>query len=120
MSKCWGYLILAVALGVLIGRFGGTFGDGPSVQPGSYPPGAVEQANTTPTLWRKGPPPKGTWMWGGVMPKGESHTSFYFADFWGGHAKIYKSGKWERIEFANIAYWNNSLALPLPRTLTEE
>lgn len=67
--------------------------------------------------WHKGPLPADTWNWGGVVPVGSNpRHGFYFADFRGDHALISKSvdgvSVWERIEAADIAFFNNSLPMP--------
>ncbi len=63
--------------------------------------------------WKKGPLPKETWGWGGVVPVStEPMSGFYFADFCGDHVKI-QSGPGETVLKADeVAYYDNSLELP--------
>lgn len=63
--------------------------------------------------WQRGPVPKGTYNWGGVVLKDQEpsrYSGFYFADFAGDHVKMCPSGR--RIELDEIAWYNNSLELP--------
>jgi len=60
--------------------------------------------------WKKGPMPKETWLWGGVVPVGESvGGGFFFADFHGDHVLTHTG---RRIEAADVAWYNNSIGLP--------
>jgi hypothetical protein len=61
--------------------------------------------------WKKGPLPKGTFNWGGVMVKGTSATGFHFADFCGDHVKLPMSNN-KRVEAQDVAYYDNSLEVP--------
>jgi hypothetical protein len=67
------------------------------------------------THWKKGPLPPNTWDWGGLVDKDFAKGSgFYFADFRGDHATVYK-GEFPakvRIEAADILWYNNSIKLP--------
>jgi hypothetical protein len=62
-------------------------------------------------MWQKGPLPPNTWMWGGVVKRGESTLGFRFADFHGDHVTTVPGG--ERIEAADVAFYNNALSLPI-------
>jgi hypothetical protein len=59
--------------------------------------------------WKKGPLPKDTFNWGGVVPVGLD-SGFYFADFWGDHVIVVPTGK--RLEPHEVAYYNNCLTEP--------
>ena len=73
--------------------------------------------------WQRGPIPENTWQWGGVVIKGESEFGFYFADFCGTYVAVQrepKSGReiagkpgWSRYGPNEIAWWNNTLSLPI-------
>ena len=67
--------------------------------------------------WQKGPLPKGTFGWGGVVPVGESHVGhgFYFADFKGDSVRaIGGAGGHKDAELGphDVAWFDNSLTLP--------
>lgn len=65
------------------------------------------------TQWKKGPLPPGTWNWGGIVvgPRTRDPVSgFYFADFRGDH--VLRLPDNERVEAADVLYYNNSLDLP--------
>lgn len=66
--------------------------------------------------WKKGPLPAGTWQWGGVMVHGESTMGFHFADFKGDHVLLFDKNN-RRVEAWEVAFYNNSLTLPLPKEL---
>jgi hypothetical protein len=66
--------------------------------------------------WKKGPMPKNTWNWGGVVPAGQGSYGFMFADFHGDHVILCPSGK--RLEPHEVAFYNNSLELP-PKAAAE-
>ncbi len=65
--------------------------------------------------WKKGPLPKDTWNWGGVVPVSDaSGGGFYFADFKGDHAVISTSGEKNGLILKpeEIAFYDNSIELP--------
>jgi hypothetical protein len=84
--------------------------------------GKGEQEDAEACGWRKGPLPKDTYNWGGVVPVGvELGYGFYFADFAGDHVKIDHVERndagvmvWstKRLEADQVAWWNNCLELP--------
>lgn len=61
--------------------------------------------------WKKGAPPMGTFNWGGVMIEGEATSGFHFADFHGDHITLPMDGN-RRVEFYDVAFWNNCLSMP--------
>ncbi len=61
-------------------------------------------------MWRPGPLPPNTWMWGGVVPKGETGSGFYFADFQGDTVKTVPDGRVLKAD--EVAYYDNGLELP--------
>lgn len=65
--------------------------------------------------WKKGPLPKDTYNWGGVVRVGGAVEGFFFADFCGDHVKIQgDDGKFsKRLEADEIAYYDNCLELPI-------
>jgi hypothetical protein len=71
--------------------------------------------------WQRGPLPKGTWNWGGVvtiamLSESGKSSGFHFADFCGDHVKVetFKDGRrgHERVEAHEVAFYNNALDLP--------
>ena len=64
--------------------------------------------------WKKGPLPKDTWNWGGVVPNGDTSSGFYFADFHGEYAVMNPGdGSCERtLKADEIAWYDNSLEMP--------
>ena len=71
--------------------------------------------------WQKGPPPQGTWFWGGiVLEDSDPDNGFLLASFSGDHALIQEDGRFKkRVEFHDIAYWNNDLEWPIPKEVRE-
>lgn len=72
-------------------------------------------------MWRKGPLPPGTYMWGGAVPVDEeTGYGFYFADFAGDHVVLVGTGKDgapDRVLKAHeVAWYNNALDLPPGKT----
>lgn len=62
--------------------------------------------------WKKGPLPKDTWNWGGVVPVGEEQGGgFYFADFCGDHVEVV-GDKPTTLKADQVAYYDNCLELP--------
>ena len=60
--------------------------------------------------WKKGPLPKDTYYWGGVVPIGENNNGgFYFADFKGDHVEIVQTGR--VLQADEVAWYDNSLEL---------
>jgi len=62
--------------------------------------------------WKKGPMPAGTYGWGGVVPFDLKSAGFYFADFCGDTVKVMTEPE-RIIQTHEVAYYNNSLELPL-------
>lgn len=68
--------------------------------------------------WKQGPLPPGTWNWGGVVPRGEEPSGFYFADFCGDHVVVQDGGgpgtpiPHRVLKPEDVAWYNNSLDLP--------
>ena len=63
--------------------------------------------------WQKGPMPKGTYGWGGVVRDGESTQGFWFADFCGDKVKcIGPDGVEKVISGYDVAWYDNSITLP--------
>ncbi len=62
--------------------------------------------------WKRGPLPKDTYGWGGVVPfDAVGQQGFFFADFKGDKVTI--PGTPERILMAHeVAWYDNSLTLP--------
>lgn len=61
-------------------------------------------------MWQKGPLPKDTYGWGGVVPVWAKGTGFHFADFKGDHVKIVPSGR--TVQPEEVLMYDNSLTLP--------
>ena len=63
--------------------------------------------------WKKGPLPKNTYGWGGVVPF-DVTTGFYFADFCGDHVKtITHKPEFNRtLQPHEVSWYDNSLELP--------
>lgn len=62
-------------------------------------------------MWKNGPLPPETWMWGGITVVGENlNSGFYFADFHGDHAVIVPGGK--IVKASEVAMYDNCLELP--------
>jgi hypothetical protein len=63
--------------------------------------------------WKRGPLPKGTYHWGGVVPKGVSN-GFYFADFKGDSVDVlYTDGSMPRtLNPDEVEWYDNALELP--------
>lgn len=63
-------------------------------------------------MWKPGPLPKNTYMWGGVVTKGLT-SGFYFADFCGDHVKLIGCGKDnEVVKAEDVLWYDNSIELP--------
>lgn len=72
--------------------------------------------------WKKGPLPDKTFGWGGVVTtdlvtvdelnSGRYLGGFQFADFRGDHA-VLPMHEERRIEPENVAFYNNSITLPI-------
>ncbi len=61
--------------------------------------------------WKKGPLPKDTWGWGGVVPKdAASLGGFYFADFCGDTVKTCPGDRVLKAD--EVHEFDNSLTLP--------
>lgn len=72
--------------------------------------------------WKKGPLPKGTWGWGGVVQEDQDpRHGFQFASFAGLHAEIFPNGYGSpvRVEANDIAYYDNSLQMPINQHMAE-
>ena len=71
--------------------------------------------------WKRGPLPPNTFHWGGVILVGEplcKMAGFHFADFQGNHVMAYDGGgTWRRVEPHEVAAYDNSIELPLPKEL---
>ncbi len=70
--------------------------------------------------WKKGPLPKDTYFWGGVVPHemgGEKIVGqgFFLASFCGDHAVAHVGDKNVTLKPFEVAWYNNSIELP-PRT----
>lgn len=60
--------------------------------------------------WQKGPLPKDTYGFGGVVKAGDDpKAGFYFADFMGDHVLTHTH---KRLEPHEVAQFDNSLTLP--------
>ena len=68
-------------------------------------------------MWKRGPLPPNTWQWGGVVPKSNDsgpYSGFFFADFHGDYVTINPgTADAKRLESDEVAYYNNSLSLPI-------
>lgn len=79
----------------------------------------ADVVSETQGAWHVGPMPADTWHYGGVVLKGqEPSAGFRLADFKGDHVLLLDAGgsfgpKSRRVEAADIAYWNNSLTMPI-------
>ena len=64
--------------------------------------------------WRKGPMPKNTYGWGGVVPVDFAQTGgFFFADFFGDHVKVIGLNGQERtLKPEEVEWYDNSITLP--------
>lgn len=73
--------------------------------------------------WRKGPLPKNTYGWGGIVTKDCPDGFFLYADFCGDYAMTFTTEKGhlttQRVEAADILLWDNALTEP-PKHLLEE
>lgn len=69
--------------------------------------------------WKKGPPPPGTYNWGGVVLVGKEPSGFYFAEFRGDHVVIDPhSDKEARLSPEQVAYYSDCLRLPIEEAKT--
>ncbi len=61
--------------------------------------------------WKKGPMPKGTYGWGGIVKTSQERDSrgFYLADFCGDSVKLTDG---EVVEADQVAMYDNSIELP--------
>lgn len=65
-----------------------------------------------PSGWKAGPMPEDTYLWGGVVVKGEADKGgFYFADFRGDHV-ILPTDNNRRVEGKDILLYANDITLP--------
>lgn len=63
--------------------------------------------------WKKGPLPKDTFWYGGVVVHGDPGEGFHFADFQGDHVLIdLPNGKKRRVEAHEVKLYDNSLQTP--------
>ena len=62
--------------------------------------------------WKKGPLPKGTYGWGGVVPTDLNTAGFFMADFCGDKVKIIGDGKDRVLSADEVRYYDNSIGLP--------
>ncbi len=63
--------------------------------------------------WQKGPLPKDTYGWGGVVPLGLGGSGFYFADFQGDKVEaVISQGRGKILKPEEVAWYDNSLTLP--------
>jgi hypothetical protein len=72
--------------------------------------------------WKKGPLPKGTYYWGGVILHDQpSNSGFFFAGFNDDHAVLPSvNGEPERKVLPHeIRLYDNSIQLPVPKELDE-
>jgi len=65
--------------------------------------------------WKKGPLPKNSWDWGGVIAVGEGDPSsgFCFADFCGDHVVTVPDGKVLKAE--EVGWYDNCLKCTTPQ-----
>lgn len=63
--------------------------------------------------WKKGPLPEGTYQWGAVVPHDLEGPGFFFADFLGDAAGIWKpDGTRRTLEAWEVKYYDNSIEMP--------
>jgi hypothetical protein len=62
--------------------------------------------------WKKGPLPKNTYGWGGVVPTDMTGVGFYMADFCGDKVKIVGNGDSRTLSADEVRYYDNSITLP--------
>lgn len=60
--------------------------------------------------WKRGPMPKGTYGWGGVVPFDHSGSGFYFADFRGDTVALEPDKR--ELQPHEVKWYDNSLELP--------
>jgi hypothetical protein len=79
--------------------------------------------------WKKGPLPKKTWGFGGVVTlkmtdaksilSGKHNRGFQFADFHGDHVFIVNGKERTRVEADEVAFYNNDIQVPICVTQKE-
>lgn len=62
--------------------------------------------------WKKGPLPRGSYGWGGVVPFDHEGTGFYFADFDGDKTTAYTGAGDRVLQPHEVKWYDNSLELP--------
>lgn len=70
--------------------------------------------------WKKGPLPVGTFGWGGIVREDKDPAyGFEWASFGGDHVHI-GTEDGEIVEADKIAYYDNSIQLPVKRHMAKE